>query len=307
MNLNSLDKESQKLIKDYKLTYVYALNLLKRQIDHELSENHARSILREIQLELKRLDEEAYKWSYEVLPEYYYLSLSDVDKEAALLRNVNVISGNQMVLHRHAIEKASHDTFRDLAKNTIYMNEQAKKIIRENGAEIITRQVISGESQKRTKKDLKNELIRNGVISFVDAGKKEWKIGNYASMLVRTKSRILHSEGTFNRLKEYQELYPTNENFDLVQISTHNAEDWCRFYEGTIWSLTGKSSKYPHVNQLPNGYSTLHPNCKHVFLPYMIELRKLRGDEGRIISIQYLNRTVKDLNREDYHLRKAAR
>ncbi|MEB1806605.1 MAG: phage minor capsid protein [Bacillaceae bacterium] len=305
MSINSLDKESQKLVKDYKDTYIYVLNLLQSQIDKGLSENQARSILREIQLELQRLDEEAYKWSYEVLPEYYYLALSDIDKDAALLRNVNVIQGNPIVMHRQAIMKASRDTYNDLAKNTTYMSQEAKKIIRGTGSELITRQIISGDSYKKTKKDLKDELVKNGVSSFIDAGKKEWKIGTYSSMMVRTKSRILHSEGTFNRLNEYQERYPTNENFDLVQISNHNAEDWCRYFESTIWSLSGRSDKYPHVEQLPNGYSTLHPNCLHVFLPYMVELRKLRGNEGRIVSKQYLNRTIKDLNREDYHLRKA--
>ncbi len=307
MSLKSLDQESQKLIKDYQKTYVYILNRLKYQIDKGLSENHSRSILREIELELLRLDENALKFSNDILPEYYRLSLNHVDGEASQLRNVSAISGNQMVLHRQAIETASRDLYRDLAKNTTYMSQEAKKIIRENGAELITRQVISGESQKRTKKDLREALVSNGITSFVDAGNKEWKIGNYSSMLVRTKSRILHSEGTFNRLKEYQESYPTNENFDLVQVSEHNAEDWCSHFESTIWSLTGKSTKYPHVNELPNGYSVLHPNCKHVFIPYMIELREMRGNVGTVINPTYLNRTVKDLNREDYHLRKASR
>lgn len=302
MSLNELDKTLEKLVKDYQKTYLYILSRLKYQIDNNLSETHSLLMLKEIQLELKRLDSAAYKWAYEVLPEYYYLSLSQIDEEVALLAsvsNVTVISGSLIVTHTKAIEEASKSLYDDLAKNTKNMSDEAKKIIRDNASEIITRQVISGESQKKTKQDLREALERDGITSFVDAGNKSWTIDKYTSMAVRTKSRILHNQGTMNRLKEYQEKYPDDrDNFDLIQISDHNSSCWCGKYENTVWSLSGNHPDYPPVTSLPNQpYKNFHPNCKHVWLSYMPGLR----GKGQVISSQYLNRTVKDLMKEHYH------
>ncbi|MCR1833141.1 phage minor capsid protein [Oceanobacillus caeni] len=301
MNLNGLDKSAGNLVKEYQRVYLYILDTLKYQINNGLSENQARSLLREIQLELKRLDEEAYKWSYDVLPQYYYSALSNVDASIAMLSSVNVIGGSPIVMHKQAIEVATNSLYTDLAKNTQYMSEQAKQIIRENGRELINRQVISGESQKRTKKDLKDALVKNGVTSFVDAGKKQWSIDNYSSMAIRTKSRLIHNQGTMNRLSEYRERYPENSNFDLIQISKHSSKCWCGYYEGTVWSISGKHPFYPSVERLPNyPYQSFHPNCKHVYLPYIEDLR----GKGEIVNSQYLNRTIKDLNKEHYHKNK---
>jgi hypothetical protein len=298
--LSELDKSSAKLVKDYQKAYEYILQRLTYQIDNSLSETHSLLLLREIQLELKRLDEIAYKWSNEVLPEFYLLALATIDNDVVLLKNVGLI-GSMSQPHKFSIAEASRTLYTDLAKNTTFMSEQAKKVIRDNSAELITRQAISGESQKRTKKELKDALISDGVPSFIDAGNKHWKIGEYASMAVRTKSRIIHNQGTMNRLLEYREKYPTNQNFGLIQISTHKSKCWCGYFEGTVWSISEGHPKYPHVSALPNQpYKSFHPNCKHVYLPYMPELR---GD-GLVIPSEYLNRTIKHLNKEWYHSQK---
>ncbi|MFB4472149.1 phage minor capsid protein [Oceanobacillus caeni] len=301
MTIEDLDKTANRLIQDYQQTYLYILSRLEYQIENGLSEQHSRAILREIQLELMRLDEQAYKWSNEVLPEYYYLTFGEIDRDVAKLRGLNVIQGQQAVIHKKAIEVASKSLYTDLARNTQYMSQQAKQIIRVNGKELISRQVISGESQRKTKRDLIKALKTDGVTSFIDAGKKNWTIENYSSMAIRTKSRLIHNEGLENRLSEYREIYPNSENFDLIQISSHGSNCWCGLYEGTVWSISGNHPDYPSVDQLPNyPYKSFHPNCKHVWKPYIIELR----GQGKTVSNDYLNRTIKDLNKEHYHKHK---
>jgi hypothetical protein len=305
MEPTKLDETINKLVKDYERTYLYILNRLKYQIDNGLSEAHSLQILKEIQGELKRLDEAAYKWCQDVLPEYYYNALNAIDEQVSLLvgagvSNLSVISGTSLImLHTKAIEAASRDLYTDLAKNTTFMSEQVKKIIREHTSELLQRMTISGESQKKIKKKLRDSLIRDGITSFVDAGGKSWTIPNYASMAIRTKSRILHHQGTFNRLQEYGNKYPdAKSNFDLVQVSRHNSKCWCGKYEGTVWSISGEHTEYPSVSQLPNQpYPTFHPNCKHVLLPYM---EALRG-KGQVVDSQYLDRNIKSLMKEHYH------
>ncbi|WP_339227832.1 phage minor capsid protein [Oceanobacillus sp. FSL K6-2867] len=304
MTLNDLDEAADELVKEYQRVYLYLVKRLEYQINNGLSENQARSILREIQLELQRLDEVAYKWSYEVLPEYYYLALSNIDAETALLTNVNVIGGSLVVMHKKAIEVASNSLYLDMAKNTQFMSEEAKKIIRNNGKEIFNRQVISGESQRRTKRDLRDALRENGVASFIDALKREWKIDKYASMAVRTKSRLIYNQGLINRLLEYRAQYPTNPNFDLVQVSSHGSKCWCGYFERMVFSISGNHPDYPSISRLPNfnlGYMSFHPSCKHVLKPFMPELKK---DKGKKAPSNLLDKSIKEMNKIHYHKNK---
>ncbi|WP_373892779.1 phage minor capsid protein [Virgibacillus sp. CBA3643] len=297
--IDELDKSADNLVRQYRSTYTYLLKRLEYQINNGLSESQSRSILREIQLELSKLDEQAYKWSYEVLPEYYHSAIDTIDTNTAMLSGANVIGGSLVVSHRKAIEVAANSLYTDLAKNTQYMSQQAKGIIRENGKAIIDRQVVTGESQRKTKRDLKDALVTDGVTSFVDAGNKEWKIGQYSSMAVRTKSRLIHNQGTMNRLQEYREDNPSNPNFDLVQVSSHGSKCWCGEYEGMVFSISGNHPDYPNVSSLPNfneGHLSFHPNCKHVLMPYMEELR----GKGKTVSSKYLNTSIKDMNKMHY-------
>lgn len=304
MSLNDLDKSAEQLVKTYRDAYEYILERLEYQIENGLSERQSISLLREIQQELQRLDTTSYEWAFSILPEYYYTALDDLDLNANRLKGIQSFSTTQpslSQLHRNAIEVAANDLYNDLARNTAYMSEQSKQIIRGNSKEIIDRMVISGESQRTVKRDLKNALRRDGVTSFVDAAGKHWKIDHYASMAVRSKSRIIHNTGTMNRLQEYREEYADNENFDLIRISSHGSTCWCGEYEGTVWSISGNHPNYPSIEQLPNRpYNTLHPNCRHVFVPHMPELK----GRGKTVSNQYLNRTIKDLNKELYHKQK---
>lgn len=305
MTLNELDKSIDKLVQDYQKAYQWILKRLEYQIENGVSETQSMTMLKEIQVKIKQLDEKAYKWCIEVLPKYYYTSLSATDEQVSLIvgsgvSNISVISGTSLImLHTKAVEAASRDLYKDLAKNTSFMSEQAKKIIRDNTSELLIRMTMTGESQKRIKKELRENLIRDGVGSFVDARGKQWKIHDYCSMAVRTKSRILHHQGTFNRLSEYGDRYPSaKKNFDLVQVSRHNSECWCGKYEGTVWSISGEHPDYPSIEQLPNRpYPTFHPNCKHVLLPF---IEALRG-KGKVIDSQYLNRDIKSLMKDHYH------
>jgi DNA-binding ferritin-like protein (Dps family) len=305
MELNELDKSIDKLVKDYQKAYQWILKRLEYQIDNGLSETQSLSMLKEIQDKLKKLDADAYKWCFEVLPEYYYTSLETIDNQVSLLvgsgvSEISVISGTSLImLHTKAVEAASRDLYKDLAKNTTFMSDQAKKIIRESTAELLTRMTMTGESQKRIKKELRGKLISDGITSFVDAGGKSWRIMDYASMAVRSKSRILHHQGTFNRLSEYGDKYSrAKKNFDLVQVSRHNSKCWCGKYEGMVFSISGEHPDYPTVTSLPNQpYPIFHPNCKHVLLPY---IEALRG-KGQVISKDLLNRDIKSLMKDHYH------
>lgn len=303
--IEEIDKQTEKLIAKYGAAYTAILKLLQSQIDGNLSNRQTKALEGEIKLILNGLDSNARAYVKNVFPQYYLLSIGNIDSSAIDLSAVKKLSGAEHAIHKEALKRAQNDLYRDLAKNTKYMEQSAKKIIRNNAQELLVGMIESGESYITIKKKLKDQLTANGVSTFVDAGRKQWKIDNYVNMVVRTKSRILHNEGTMNRLLEYQERYEEDgeysEDFDLIQISDHGASDWCRYYEGKVFSVSGKSENYPSIETLPNRpYNTLHPNCKHVFLSYMPALR----GKGETVDKKYQSLSMSEINKIDYQTRK---
>jgi hypothetical protein len=301
-DLKELDEETQKLINKYVITYATILKILQQQINQGLNERESQRLLKRIKRHLKKLDVEALKYVKEVFPLYYFIALENFDKIAVTLDGVHIVEGAEHAIHKQALKKAQNDLYKDLARRTAHMSQQAKEIIRDNAKELLTAMIEQGTSYKSIKKELKEKLVNDGVSSFVDAKRRTWTIDRYVDMAVRTKSRILHNEGTINRLKEYQENQSEyNESFDLIQISNHNSPCWCGYYEDMVFSISGKSDKYPSIETLPNRpYHNLHPNCRHIWLPYVSSLK----GEGRVVDKKYQNLNVKEISKMHYHATK---
>lgn len=323
MNLNDLDKLLDELLSKYQSTYLSILKKLGINIEKDLTDKQKEQVIEEIEKQIKKLEDATHYWVFAILPAYYLLSMDRIDKDVKklnkILPTVNVmdkyiksfkfidgvffdvktVSQKKAVRHIKAIEVACNSTFNDLAANTRKMNEEAKKIIRSNGKHIITNEVKSGESQRKTKKELREALMRDGITTFVDARGTHWNIANYADMAVRTKSRDIHNQGTMNRLSEYGKEYPkAKENFDCIQISSHGSTCWCGYYELCVFSVSGEHPDYPPVTSLPNRpYSNFHPRCRHVFLPYMPGLR----GKGKVAPAKYLNKTLREMQKLHYH------
>ncbi|WP_391115996.1 phage minor capsid protein [Psychrobacillus sp. L3] len=300
-SIEQIDEDTDKLISKYRIAYTTILALLIRQIDEEMNDRQTKKLLKEVNLILVGLDEEAKVFLKSVFPQYYLFSLKNIDSLAIQISDVKKLSRAEHAIHKEALKRATNDLYNDLDKNTRYLSREAKKIIRDNAQSLITAMIEGGDSYITVKKKLREQLLANGISSFKDAGSRVWKIDRYADMVIRTKSRILHNEGTLNRLKEYQEKYAEegaySENFDLIQISKHGAADWCRYYEDMVFSISGESKNYPSIETLPNRpYNILHPGCKHIFLAYMSALM----GKGETVNNKYQSLSMKELNKIDY-------
>ncbi len=117
-------------------------------------------------------------------------------------------------------------------------------------------------------KQYADTLLSENWVGFVDKSGRRWDLLNYSEMLTRTKLAEAVSQGTENRL--------TQNGLDLVMISAHGAEDWCRFYENKIFSISGRTEGYPRLEDAPNGGTPFHPRCKHFETPFV---EKFESDE----------------------------
>lgn len=95
---------------------------------------------------------------------------------------------------------------------------------------------------------------------------KKVSIESYAKMVGR--SSIIESQnvGSFTRAKALGN--------DLVKCTEFGATcPICAKYEGRVYSISGNNQNYPPLygTALKPGYSLIHPNCRHEFIPYREE------------------------------------
>lgn len=133
----------------------------------------------------------------------------------------------------------------------------------------IYRQVISRasvatiagvETKLQTVQRVINEFADSGITGFTDVRGRNWNIGSYADMAVRTAVGRSAMAGHETRLTQLGE--------DLVIVSQHPDEcPLCRPHEGKIYSISGMSTKYPPLSQAKES-GLFHPNCGHVATGY---------------------------------------
>ncbi len=112
------------------------------------------------------------------------------------------------------------------------------------------------------------EVATKKGVAFKDKRGRRINLDAYADMVSRTAKREAANNGVIQQTLD--------SGRDLVQISSHATTCLvCVVYEGRVYSISGKSKKYPKLSEaFSNGYSTLHPNCLHTLMPYVVEYDK---------------------------------
>lgn len=110
---------------------------------------------------------------------------------------------------------------------------------------------------------IKTELRTGQGIAVTYSNGTKMPTDKYAEMLART-TRI----ETQNIAMLGKALDDGN---DLVECSTISPTcPTCAIYQGRIYSISGNTPGYPalYKTAFRNGYSCIHPNCRHQFFPY---------------------------------------
>jgi len=89
----------------------------------------------------------------------------------------------------------------------------------------------------------------------------------YAEMVARTKFHEAQAQSAILNAMNYQT--------DLIQVSWHNTQTKiCLPYEGVIFSISGNSTMFPPLFDVP----PYHPNCLHLLQPAFVEGLEQQGN-----------------------------
>lgn len=110
-------------------------------------------------------------------------------------------------------------------------------------------------------------------------------LDTYAMLCARSTTREAGNLARENQL--------TANGYDLVQITEHYPTcDICAQFQGRVYSITGNDKRFPPLSRaFSSGYHNIHPNCRHVAVPFV---ESLQTPEEMQQAIERSNAPFKD-------------
>lgn len=221
---------------------------------------------------VKRLNRRVIKWTNSAVPEAYKKSFL-ISRTRLEILGREPQSEFNVDLHQQEIEKGIDETIdvytranQSINQNVatyLYLIRQAQKQIqsiqyfdmRDEAviAELLDEAIAEGESRQRLQTLIREHYGRQAYErKYININGRNYDLIYYGRMVSRTRLRTMQTKAVLRSCEQYGN--------DLVQISDHGTKTpICLPYEGNVYSLSGKSTKYPYMDQ----YTPFHPNCQH--------------------------------------------
>ena len=217
-----------------------------------------KQILAQIETHLEDMGVNVDEFLAAEIPNYYKQGADEAIKQ---LNNVgapiNVKAGFARV-HKDAIEALVSDTSTSFGETITGVSRSANQLLGVATRKMLTQKIATGvtggEALRQVKQQIKGVLQEQGLDTLIDKGGNSWSLDRYSEMLFRTKAVEARNRGLINRIAENE--------YDLVQVSSHGADDVCGDWEGVILSITGDTPGYETVDDA-EADGLFHPNCKH--------------------------------------------
>lgn len=233
------------------------------------------TVLKNLTAEIKRLEVETGKYIGSAIPREYEQGLKDtydyfkknnltMKKPSAFAQIHNdAIYGLAREMQFHigqGLEQAGRQVLR-------YLDESMDNALRKAGLEAAAEKIAMGSTVQDMKNNLIERLQNEGFMTVqYGQGKNAYQVSldAYAQMVARSTTREAGNLARENQLIE--------NGYDLVEMTTHYPTcDKCAMFQGRVYSLSGKDKRFPALMKtaFKSGYRNIHPNCRHVIVPWI--------------------------------------
>ena len=260
----------KKLIETYQKAQKKLVEIIKRKQAYGSAAAYERSLLRQIQKELKKLKKSSKALVEQLIKENYKTGLQslidDLLKDNTAPRLFNMFSG----LNTSQIELITQNANIDLNKSINIVGRRMQDAVREAGVEATAEKLTTGQTVREMQKNLEKKLEQQNLTAVEYANGTKMPIEKYAETVARSTTAE-----TQNKAKVIQ---GQDWGYDLVRFTEHSHTcEVCSMYQGRVYALTkeaangkykgskGQELHFPYLydTALISGYSTIHPNCRH--------------------------------------------
>lgn len=240
--------------------------LVKRLKDGYITANYFNETMLDVIKELNALSRQSSVFIQSFISENY----------------IDGIIDNELILNKYKMLKLKSNVENPLHKNSVEvlintMNDNINKsleVIGKNIRNIVDDIVINNAAEGLSLKSVEiarnliiDDLKNNKIFSIIYKNGTRMSIESYADMAARSVIREATNTAMVNVL--------TTNNIDLVRCTEHYPTcHICAIYQGRVYSINPSRKDYPYLYDtvFAHGYKNIHPNCKHVLVPYIENL-----------------------------------
>lgn len=223
------------------------------------------STLAAVMEQLAVLEEVSKAFAQERLPKDYAKGVQEAIKEVQDMGAEIATSATFAVMHRRAIETLVENMILDITEALRFVGREVQDVIRTVGLSVISEKLATNATVRDAQKMMKRRLIEEGVLGVRDRRGRLISLDAYASLVARSTSREATNTAKINHLQA--------NGYDLVKISSHATTcPICAPLQGRIYSISGNDPRYPKLDIAYSSHMNIHPNCRHVVLPYVEDL-----------------------------------
>ena len=263
-----LPQDVQALINIYTRAKAQLINTITGKAARGNVTWYQRTLLKQVNEQLAELNRQAKEWVDKTIPENYQAGIDEANaglKKAGI--NISVpetFAG----LHTAAVDIIAKNTFADLVAANIFVGRQVSDSIRRAGIDAVAQKLSQGQTVKQCKQNLLSQLVDKGLNGIKDKRGRMISLESYASTVARSTTREATNRATLNQL--------TYLGYDLVKMSSHATScKICAPLQGRVYSISGNDKRYPPLKFAHKGdHANIHPNCRHVLVPYIEALAK---------------------------------
>lgn len=278
------EQELRKLIEIFLKAETDIINEIGRLRSQGNIDYHAAAALERVQAILRKMENDAWEYAPRMIEKQFYARVPQarrilgetVGKHLRGYENAAALTGEQhaavdaLVMNLMGeVTDAAMTVMAELQSALIGRIEP--DVYRRVGLEQVALQQATGRGAYKILPGFAEALRREGVTAFVDKAGRRWSLHTYCSMVSRTTSRQA----------EVLAVLTADPGQDLYQISSHStACPLCAPYEGRVYSKSGTDPDFPPLaaafgkvdpsgpDDLANTWLNIHPNCRHVLLPW---------------------------------------
>lgn len=135
-------------------------------------------------------------------------------------------------------------------------------VYRRQGLQTVGEKLTEGLTVRQARARLAADLAAKGIPAFTDSAGRQWKLPQYADMVIRTTTREATSTATLARVQLH--------GVDHLRATSHSPTcPICAVRQGRVYSISGADPRFPALSTVGN--TPWHPNCGHSLTPWAEE------------------------------------
>ena len=252
--MKDYDKKLKQLEKIYTKAEQRLIQIITNKTVKRQNTDFYKEMLKEVQRELLNIQIATVRLCNDIVNSLYLEAL-ETNLESLQID----ISVGFTALHKEAIKVLTDNIVNNFANVNNLVGRQIADTLREIGLDKASTKFATGQTIKQMQKEVREKLLTENILGIIDKRGRIIPYTTYAELLSRSIVAETQNTCVLNVAEEH--------NKDLVKMTHHNTScHVCQKYEGKIYSLSGKDSKYPYLKSIPGfsrGYNNIHPRCRH--------------------------------------------